>query len=183
MRSVGPISSASTTRNAYAHGRKRFSFNSAVKAAVHDETTGTTYVAGGFTNVTEITQISTRLAAITGLGAEAYAYDLDVQNGIVYVVTPDGLGGFYIGGSFTSINNESKYRLAHFDSYGRLDSTFNPEFSGDVRTVAVLDDNDEVMIIQPMNPDTGENWESEELAMEFAERYMTPPPPEEPQSE
>lgn len=46
--------------------------------------------------------------------------------------------------------------------------------------VAVLDDNDGVMIIQPMDPNTGEDWESEEAAMAFAERYMTPPPPRDP---
>lgn len=51
------------------------------------------------------------------------------------------------------------------------------EFTGPM--VAVLDNNDGVMIIQPMDPNTGENWESEEAAMAFAERYMTPPPPEE----
>lgn len=48
------------------------------------------------------------------------------------------------------------------------------EFTGPM--VAVLDDNDGIMIIQPMDPNTGENWESEEAAMAFAERYMTPPP-------
>lgn len=52
------------------------------------------------------------------------------------------------------------------------------EFTGPM--VAVLDDNDGVMIIQPMNPNTGQNWESEEAAMAFAERYMAPPPAEEP---
>lgn len=54
------------------------------------------------------------------------------------------------------------------------------EFTGPL--VAVLDDNDEVMIIQPMDPQTGENWKSEEDAKEFARRYMTPAPaaPEEP---
>lgn len=42
--------------------------------------------------------------------------------------------------------------------------------------VAVLDDEDGIMIIQPMNPDTGNNWGSEDEALAFAERYMTPPP-------
>lgn len=48
--------------------------------------------------------------------------------------------------------------------------------------VAVLDDNDEPMIIQPMDPNTGENWPSVEEALAFAERYMAPPKPEETQS-
>lgn len=55
------------------------------------------------------------------------------------------------------------------------------EFTGPM--VAVLDENDGVMIIQPMDPETGENWESEEAAMAFATRYMTPPPPPEPDAE
>jgi hypothetical protein len=42
--------------------------------------------------------------------------------------------------------------------------------------VAVLDDSGDPMIIQPMDPNTGENWESEEDALAFAERYMTPAP-------
>ena len=33
-----------------------------------------------------------------------------------------------------------------------------------------------VAVIQPMDPETGENWESEEAAMAFAERYMAPAP-------
>lgn len=52
------------------------------------------------------------------------------------------------------------------------------EYTGPL--VAVLDENDGIMIIQPMDPDTGENWESPEAAMAFAQRYMTPAPaPEE----
>lgn len=47
------------------------------------------------------------------------------------------------------------------------------EFTGPM--VAVLDDNDGVMIIQPMDPETGENWSTEAEALAFAERYMTPP--------
>jgi hypothetical protein len=42
--------------------------------------------------------------------------------------------------------------------------------------VAVIDDNDGVMIIQPMDPNTGQDWESEEDALAFAERYMAPAP-------
>lgn len=51
------------------------------------------------------------------------------------------------------------------------------EYTGPL--VAVLDEDDGVMIIQPMDPNTGENWESVEAAMAFAERYMTPPPADE----
>ena len=43
--------------------------------------------------------------------------------------------------------------------------------------VAVLDENGGVNIIQPMNPNTGEDWSSEEEALAFAENYMRPPNP------
>jgi hypothetical protein len=46
------------------------------------------------------------------------------------------------------------------------------EYTGPL--VAVLDDNGGVKIIQPMDPNTGKNWESEEAALSFAHRYMTP---------
>lgn len=42
--------------------------------------------------------------------------------------------------------------------------------------VAVLDDNDGIAICQPMDPNTGENWESEEAALAFGERYLAPAP-------
>lgn len=50
--------------------------------------------------------------------------------------------------------------------------------------VAVIDENGGVNIIQPMNPNTGLDWESEEEALEFGERYINPPQTtENPQSE
>lgn len=47
--------------------------------------------------------------------------------------------------------------------------------------VAIVID-EQVAVIQPMDPDTGENWESEELAMAFAQRYMAPAPATEPEA-
>jgi hypothetical protein len=47
--------------------------------------------------------------------------------------------------------------------------------------VAVVDEDGGVMIIQPMDPNTGENWKSEADAMAFAERYMTPASTENPE--
>lgn len=60
-------------------------------------------------------------------------------------------------------------------------SEIRGEFTGPM--VAVLDENDGVMIVQPMDPNTGANWASEEDAMAFAQRYMTPPPAEDPEIE
>jgi hypothetical protein len=51
------------------------------------------------------------------------------------------------------------------------------EYTGPL--VAVLDDNGGVKIIQPMDPNTGKDWESEEAALAFAHRYMMPAPEQE----
>jgi hypothetical protein len=37
-----------------------------------------------------------------------------------------------------------------------------------------------VAVIQPMDPQTGEDWSSEADALAFAERYMSPAPSDEP---
>jgi len=52
------------------------------------------------------------------------------------------------------------------------------EYTGPL--VAVIDENEGINIIQPMDPNTGENWATEQAALEFAENYMRPAPePEE----
>ena len=52
------------------------------------------------------------------------------------------------------------------------------EIRGDITgpIVAVLDDNDGVMVFQPIDPQTGAAWESEADALAFANRYMSPAP-------
>lgn len=47
------------------------------------------------------------------------------------------------------------------------------EYTGPM--VAVIDEHGGAAIIQPMNPDTGENWASEEEAIAFGHRYIGPP--------
>lgn len=46
--------------------------------------------------------------------------------------------------------------------------------------VAVIDENGGIAIIQPMDPNTGNDWPSEEAALAFGERYINPPEPDEP---
>jgi hypothetical protein len=44
--------------------------------------------------------------------------------------------------------------------------------------VAVIDEQGGAAIVQPIDPQTGEDWESEEDAIAFAERYLAPAPEE-----
>jgi hypothetical protein len=65
---------------------------------------------------------------------------------------------------------------------GQFDAERAAEIRGEYTgpTVAVLDENDGVAVVQPMDPDTGENWPSEEAALAWAARYMRPPEPDQP---
>ncbi|MBN2614303.1 MAG: T9SS type A sorting domain-containing protein [Bacteroidales bacterium] len=51
----------------------------------------------------------------------------------VFAVAPDGAGGWYIGGSFTEINNKEHLRLAHILPDNTLDHSFDMAFnSGEI---------------------------------------------------
>jgi hypothetical protein len=52
------------------------------------------------------------------------------------------------------------------------------EYTGPM--VAVIDEHGGAAIIQPMNPNTGENWASEEEATAFGMNYINPPQTEQP---
>src|SRR5689334_14320019 len=56
--------------------------------------------------------------------------------GLVGAVAPDGSGGCYIGGSFTSVAGVARLNLAHLRADGTLDG-WNPGADGDVRALAV----------------------------------------------
>ncbi len=47
--------------------------------------------------------------------------------------------------------------------------------------VAVIDDQGGAAIMQPIDPQTGEDWLTEEDALAFAERYLAPAPEVEPE--
>ncbi len=49
----------------------------------------------------------------------------------VYASIPDGNGGWYIGGSFTTVGTTTQASLAHITPEGVLDSAFTPSFVGD----------------------------------------------------
>ena len=59
------------------------------------------------------------------------------MNGCVYAVAADGSGGFYIGGSFTSVDGVARSRLARITSTGALDLAFAPAADNVVTSLAV----------------------------------------------
>lgn len=72
------------------------------------ESDGRLYIGGQFTHVGPATGNCVSIDAATG-----QPLWLPRVNGIVTVVTPDGSGGWYLGGTFTEVAGVPRYGLAH----------------------------------------------------------------------
>ena len=58
-----------------------------------------------------------------------------LTGGAVLASTPDGSGGFYVGGSFQYVGTQYHPYLAHIDSHGDLDASWNPRVNNSVYTL------------------------------------------------
>lgn len=58
-------------------------------------------------------------------------------NGAIRTVVPDGSGGWYIGGDFTSVGTTTRNRAAHILATGALDMTWNPNVDYTVNAIVV----------------------------------------------
>ncbi len=92
------------------------------------------YIGGVFTVIGNRVQ-SNGAAINTSSGALNTAFA--VVNGVVNVSISDGAGGFYIGGSFTSVGGITRNRLAQIDQNGAVTS-FDPNLNSTANTL-VLD--------------------------------------------
>ena len=61
-------------------------------------------------------------------------------NGTVNAVVPDGSGGWFVGGSFTSVGTTSITNLAHLTSSGSVDAAWNPAPDNTVDALALSSD-------------------------------------------
>lgn len=93
----------------------------------------TVYIGGQFSHVRTHTGSFARLAT-TGELREPNS--LTVEGGSVLCSAPDGAGGVFIGGEFTSVGGQGRSRLAHILADGSL-ATWNPGADGSVRALAV----------------------------------------------
>ena len=98
------------------------------------------YVGGGFTNIGG--QPRDYLAALDATTGLATSWDTDITgpfgNNEVHALAKSG-ATIYAAGNFTAVNGNSRRGLAAIDEATGLATSWNPDPSGDVRTVQVED--------------------------------------------
>ena len=104
--------------------------NGTVYGVVRDG--ATVYVAGTFSRVGPATGGGVPLDISTGTPQPAFPRVV----GIVRVVIPDGTGGWFIGGGFSSVGGAPRLNLAHLGSDQSV-SAWNPGTDGQVRALAL----------------------------------------------
>ncbi|MFZ4112268.1 MAG: beta strand repeat-containing protein [Ilumatobacteraceae bacterium] len=116
---------------------KQNGFNGEVKSISEPDTEGTRYLGGRF---------SAFNAWDTGPGVVVNSTSADVNvtfpkiagsYSTIKAVVSDGLGGFYIGGTFTSVDGQAWSNAAHINPDGSLDTAWNPAPNNTVNTLVV----------------------------------------------
>jgi outer membrane protein assembly factor BamB len=95
---------------------------------------GNTVYVGGVSRVAPATGAA---VVVSTASRKAEPVVPQVTGGSVQAAIPDGAGGWYIGGTFTSVGGVSRAGLAHLLSDGTLDTTFAPPELGQVRALAL----------------------------------------------
>jgi hypothetical protein len=90
-------------------------------------------VGGAFDQVTPVTGSFTAIDSLSAL----IQHPFPQVNGQVYCMVSDGGGGFYVGGSFSSVAGLSLLNLFHIDSLGNLDISFQPNPNGTIYALAM----------------------------------------------
>jgi Domain of unknown function (DUF5122) beta-propeller len=94
-----------------------------------------TYIGGNFDELAAITGAFARLSSST---AKRIAPLAEAEHGEVRTSAADGNGGFYIGGTFTSIGGEPRQKIGHILADGSVDPEFNPGVPGQNSAVNAL---------------------------------------------
>ncbi len=98
---------------------------------------GTIYVGGFFDEVVSVPLVGGGIA-VDQSTAVATLNSRGRTNGRIRSAVPDGSGGWYIGGSFSTVQDVSRNNIAHINSNGSLDTNFDPSTDGEVYSI-VLD--------------------------------------------
>jgi hypothetical protein len=85
------------------------------------------YVGGEFTSLAPTTALA---GAIDGQSGAPQPGFPKIDNGQLMAATPDGKGGWFVGGSFAKLNDVQVNGLAHILADGTLDTNFQPAIVG-----------------------------------------------------
>jgi outer membrane protein assembly factor BamB len=91
------------------------------------------YVAG----VSRVAPPTGSAVVVSAGSGKAESVNARVAGGSVSAAVPDGSGGWYVGGSFTSVGGVARPGLAHLLSDGTLDAAFAPPELGQVTALAL----------------------------------------------
>jgi hypothetical protein len=129
----------------FGHGavQKKFNHpictNGDVRATLLSPNGRTLYIGGNFTQIAKCSGGGVSLNTSTGLKPESFDWRASGVVGSVSAAISDGAGGWYIGGSFTTIGKTSRINLARITSANHVDLTFNPpELDGSVSALRLI---------------------------------------------
>ena len=107
----------------------------AVDGEVHSlAQVGSTIVFGG--NFTRVGPVTRGAAGIVDTAASSFGESFPDVNGAVTVAIPDGTGGYFLGGNFTTVGGQARSNLAQVDSSGAV-TAFDPSPNGVVNDLAL----------------------------------------------
>ncbi|MFN8155434.1 MAG: T9SS type A sorting domain-containing protein [Bacteroidia bacterium] len=86
------------------------------------------YLGGNFTSTGRFNPGLARLE----LSNPVTDFNFPGVNGIVKAIIPDGSGGYYIGGKFSSINNTTHHNIAHINNDFSIDNNFQADVTDTV---------------------------------------------------
>ena len=114
--------------------------NGTVRTISEPAADGTRYIGGDFT---AFDQWDTGYGALTSptSGKVNPAFPKVARaggNGVIKASTPDGSGGFYVGGNFSSVDGITVSNLAHVNADGSVDTGWTPAANGEIRTIQVV---------------------------------------------
>jgi hypothetical protein len=99
------------------------------------------YVGGDFTRVSPGDSAAGHLVALSPLTGSSVSPALPIADEIVTAIAPDGDGGYYLAGRFTTFGSGAivrgkNTRLAHVLADGSVDTAFAPDITGAITSLA-----------------------------------------------
>jgi trimeric autotransporter adhesin len=104
------------------------------------------YVGGEFSRIANRTGSA---LVVPSSGGHIEPVRAEIAGGPVEAAVADGDGGWYVGGSFTSVGDTQRDGLAHIDAEGSLDRVFASPDLGEVRALALAG---EVLVVSAAKP-------------------------------